>query len=154
MTHKPVSRGEACRIAREVTEDAERSRAETAEREAKTFHEQTPRKIIEEFLHYCMIRDIDLAANLVTNDGRQHWAISKIREETLIEDFEKQKEKEMTNGQKLNVLDDLPPSTRRRMIEDVVERACRPGAGMPLPLSQFVDWIRGLYPELYTKEPP
>jgi len=54
---------------------------------------QSPREIIEEFLHYCMIRGIDLAANLVTNDGRRHWAISKIREETLIEDFEKQKEK-------------------------------------------------------------
>jgi len=93
MTHKPVTRAEACRIAREVTEHAECRRAETAEREAKAFHEQTPREIIEEFLHYCMIRGIDLAANLVTNDGRRHWAISKIREETLIEDFEKQKEK-------------------------------------------------------------
>ena len=68
-----ITLAEACRIAREVTEHAECRRAETAEREAKAFHEQTPREIIEEFLDYA--RE-DHNIELMRAD---HWSNASLR---------------------------------------------------------------------------
>ena len=82
-----ITRAEACRIAREVTEDAECRRAETAEREAKTFHEQSPREIIEQFLDYANLRGWNI---------RNFYGVCiKIDDlADLIEEFENEKEKQ------------------------------------------------------------
>jgi hypothetical protein len=39
-----------------------------------------------------------------------------------------------------------------RVLEDVQDRACRNDAlkAIGVSLTQFTDWIRGLYPEYYT----
>lgn len=42
---------------------------------------------------------------------------------------------------------------KRRILEDLTDRACKIGAiksGIPKSLSEFVDWLRKLYPELYS----
>lgn len=41
----------------------------------------------------------------------------------------------------------------RQVLEDLTDRACKDGVirpKMPETLSEFVDWLRGLYPELYS----
>jgi len=83
----PITRAEACRIAREVTEHAECRRAETAEREAQAFHEQSPREIIEEFLDYANLRGWNI---------RSFYGVCITIDDLadLIEEFETQKEKQ------------------------------------------------------------
>jgi len=82
-----ITLAEACRIAREVTEHAECRRAETAEREAQAFHEQSPREIIEEFLDYANLRGWNI---------RSFYGVCITIDDLadLIEEFETQKEKQ------------------------------------------------------------
>jgi len=88
----PITRAEACRIAREVTEHAECRRAETAEREAQAFHEQSPRKIIEEFLGFLGTKHIRLAWITVNSQGFGLRSMAPEECSILLDDFEKQKE--------------------------------------------------------------
>jgi len=87
----PISRVEACRLAREALENAEAARAETAEHEAKAFREQTPREIIEDFLEFASNRGWFLR-------GAQYDSLGLPRQPELLSElfdaFEKQKEKQ------------------------------------------------------------
>ena len=86
----PISRVEACRLAREALENAEAARAETAEHEAKAFHEQTPREIIEEFLEFAQ----DYHYITLGKDGK--WGSESLTGDEysdLLDAFEKRKEK-------------------------------------------------------------
>jgi len=51
---------------------------------------------------------------------------------------------------------DADDQNTRYMLEDLQDRACRPENGMPkgMTLTQFTDYIRGLYPKLYTRVAP
>jgi len=90
----PISRVEACRLAREALENAEAARAETAEHEAKGFREQSARDIIEEFLDYA--RE-DHNIELMRAD---HWsnACLRIGQLSAMLDAFEQKEKQRTTS--------------------------------------------------------
>jgi len=86
----PISLPEACRVAREVLENAEAARAETAEREAQAFHEQTPREIIEEFLKFAE------NYHYITLEKDGKWGSEPLTGDEysdLLDAFENQKEK-------------------------------------------------------------
>lgn len=38
----------------------------------------------------------------------------------------------------------------RRILEDIQDRACKEGLPTGMSLTEFTDYIRGLYPELYV----
>ena len=40
------------------------------------------------------------------------------------------------------------------MLEELTDRACVMGKPPGMSLSEFIDWLRGLFPELYTKDGP
>lgn len=46
----------------------------------------------------------------------------------------------------------ISPELTRQILEDLTDRACKNETikyGVPKTLSEFTDWLRGLYPELY-----
>jgi len=88
---KPVSRAEACRIAREVTEDAEHKRAEIAEREAQAVREQSPREIVENFLEFAKKEGLHMA--IVSERSWQYVDPTADQISCVIHAFENQKEK-------------------------------------------------------------
>ena len=69
--------------------------------------------------------------------------------------------KDLTIEQRLERLESLFPEDRivsdrqiMFVLEDVIGRACKDNSlGKFGGLIQFTDWLRGLYPELYTQMP-
>ena len=86
----PITLAEACRIAQETADAAERKRAEIAEQEAQAFHEQTPREVIEEFLKFAE------NYHYITLEKDGKWGSEPLTGDEysdLLDAFENQKEK-------------------------------------------------------------
>lgn len=51
-----------------------------------------------------------------------------------------------------SVNQNMLPINTPRVLEELTDRACKQGLWDKKTLSEFTDWLRGLYPELYTKK--
>jgi len=83
----PITLAEACRIAQETADAAERKRAEIAELVARAHREPPPREVIEEFLVFAHDRNwlLHCFAGQLIDEGASRVA--------LLDAFVKQKEK-------------------------------------------------------------
>ena len=55
-------------------------------------------------------------------------------------------------GCRCSVNQNMLPINTPRVLEELTDRACKQGIWDKKTLSEFTDWVRGLYPELYSKK--